>query len=39
MVVAALTLATNGADDVIYGREQLTEDDLHWVDASDPSPY
>jgi hypothetical protein len=39
MVVAALTLATNGADDVIYGREQLTEDDLHWVDASDPTPY
>jgi lysophospholipase L1-like esterase len=39
MVVAALTLATNGADDVIYGREHFTEDDLQWAEASDPTSY
>ncbi|HVC71633.1 MAG TPA: SGNH/GDSL hydrolase family protein [Acidimicrobiales bacterium] len=38
MVVAALSLATNGADDEIR-RVPITEDELHWVDAVDPTAY
>jgi lysophospholipase L1-like esterase len=39
MVVAALTLATNGADDVIYGHEPFQTDGLRWVEAADPGAY
>ena len=39
MVVAALSLATNGADDVIYHRESVSEGDLHWAEAADPTSY
>ena len=39
MVVAALTLATNGADDVIYAPEPSPGGELQWAEATDPAPY
>jgi len=39
MVVAALTLATNGADDVIYAPDTSPGEDLQWAEAPDPSPF
>jgi hypothetical protein len=39
MVVAALTLATNGADDVIYGHGPAPTGGLQWAEASDPGSY
>ncbi len=39
MVVAALTQATNGADDVIYAPERSPRDELQWAEATGRAPY
>jgi lysophospholipase L1-like esterase len=38
MVVAALTLATNGADDVIFGHDDVPEAEFQWVDSLASTP-
>jgi lysophospholipase L1-like esterase len=38
MVVAALTLATNGADDIVYGEDPGSVDTIRWAEAADPTP-
>ncbi len=39
MVVAALTLATNGADDVMYERDIFTTNELQWPEGGEPVPH
>jgi lysophospholipase L1-like esterase len=38
MVAAALSLASNGADDAVYGEETGSIDGLRWDEAADPRP-
>ncbi len=39
MVVAALSIATNGADDVIFVQDSGSNDELRWAETADPAPY
>ena len=39
MVVAALSLANNGADDATYGPQPSAEEEFQWAEATDPASY